>query len=63
MALGSLYPFARNHHEFGDFRQEPYQFPAYDYVLASSRAALQTRYAHLKYYYSLFVKLNGGTFK
>jgi len=59
MQVGALYPFSRNHNAKKPRAQEPYAFPKHPYVLESSRKSLALRYTLLKYYYSLFVKLNG----
>ncbi len=51
MALGTFYPFYRNHAEKGTARQEPWAFtPA---IENSSRTSLERRYRLLPYLYSL----------
>jgi len=55
MALGALYPFARNHNVIGAISQEPYRW---DSVAQISRQFLALRYALLPYLYSLFVVAN-----
>jgi len=62
MQLGSLYPFARNHHELESRDQEPWTFTGTNRgitVVETSRVALQTRYSILKWYYSLFIATRG----
>lgn len=53
MALGSFYPFSRNHNTKGAKPQEPYRW---DSVARISRKYLGIRYALLPYYYTLFYK-------
>lgn len=53
MALGSMYPFMRNHNSLNSSAQEPYAFQE-EYVLAASKASLRLRYSLLKYYYTIY---------
>ncbi|KAI9284580.1 alpha glucosidase [Umbelopsis sp. AD052] len=54
-ALGSLYPFARNHNGIGQVSQEPYRWPE---VAEATRLALAARYAMMPYLYTLFEEAN-----
>lgn len=60
MALGSFYPFARNHNSKGEISQEPYTWSS---VAAVSKLTLGARYSLLHVYNTLFFKANqnGGT--
>jgi len=62
--LGALYPFARNHHEERTRNQEPWTFTGLNTggisVLETTKIALKTRYALLKWYYSLFIETGGA---
>jgi alpha-glucosidase (family GH31 glycosyl hydrolase) len=61
--LGALYPFARNHHEEKTRNQEPWTFHRDNLgvnVLDTTRVALKTRYAVLKWFYSLFIATGGS---
>ena len=52
MALGTLYPFSRNHNSLGMLSQEPYAFgPETTEIM---RGFLENRYRLLPYLYSLF---------
>jgi len=51
MALGSFYPFVRNHNAFGQLPQEAYRWAS---VAAISRKTLGARYALLSYLYTQF---------
>jgi len=60
MALGSFYPFARNHNSKGQISQEPY---VWDSVAAVSQKTLSVRYSLLHLYNTLFFQAHsqGGT--
>jgi alpha-glucosidase (family GH31 glycosyl hydrolase) len=60
MALGSFYPFARNHNAKGQIPQEPYNWQS---VTRVAQKCLGARYSLLPYYYTLFQTANakGGT--
>jgi alpha-glucosidase (family GH31 glycosyl hydrolase) len=60
MALGSFYPFARNHNAKGNPPQEPYVWAS---VAAVSRKTLAVRYSLLHVYNTLFfhAHMQGGT--
>lgn len=61
MQLGSFYPFARNHNVDTGRSQEPYSFG--ETLLQTSRESLKTRYALLKYMYTVMVMKKGkGSF-
>jgi len=51
MALGSFYPYSRNHNIEGAKSQEPY---LWETVAEASRRNLKIRYTLLPYYYTLF---------
>lgn len=54
-ALGSFYPFARNHNAIGNADQEPY---LWETTAEATRRALGVRYALLPYIYTLFEESN-----
>ena len=60
MALGSFYPFSRNHNTKGAASQEPYLWPS---VTAISQKTLGSRYELLHVYNTLFFQAHqsGGT--
>lgn len=57
LTYGAWMPFARNHNRNISIAQEPFAFGDDSFVLTASKKAYKTRYSHLKYIYSLFVKL------
>ena len=52
MALGTLYPFSRNHRDIKSRNQEPYAFGDNSNTLKISQIALPLRYSLLRYFYS-----------
>jgi alpha-glucosidase (family GH31 glycosyl hydrolase) len=52
MALGTLYPFSRNHRDIKSRNQEPYAFGETSNTLKISKIALPLRYSLLRYFYS-----------
>jgi alpha-glucosidase (family GH31 glycosyl hydrolase) len=55
--LGSFYPFSRNHNNWGNIPQEPYQFAHKVYegsltFLDIMRMAIRNKYHLIKYYYT-----------
>ena len=52
MALGTLYPFSRNHRDIKSRNQEPYAFGDNSNTLKISQKALPLRYSLLRYFYS-----------
>lgn len=54
-AVGSFYPFARNHNAIGNIDQEPYLWES---TAEASRRALGVRYALLPYIYTIFEESN-----
>ena len=59
--MGSFYPFSRNHNVDNARDQEPYVFG--QELLVTSRVSLKTRYALLRYMYSILVSKKGkGSF-
>ncbi|GJQ88218.1 hypothetical protein Trydic_g13210 [Trypoxylus dichotomus] len=56
---GAWYPFFRGHSDKGTERREPYLYP--DEIQDRIRRAMQVRYAHIPYWYTLFFEheLNG----
>ncbi|KAG2204032.1 hypothetical protein INT47_007026 [Mucor saturninus] len=54
-AVGSFYPFARNHNAIGNADQEPY---LWETTAEASRRALSVRYALLPYIYTVFEESN-----
>lgn len=56
LSYGAWMPFSRNHNSNVSIAQEPFAFPDSPYVLESSRKAYKTRYSHLKWMYSVFVR-------
>ncbi|KAI8081129.1 alpha glucosidase [Thamnidium elegans] len=54
-AIGSFYPFARNHNAIGQADQEPYLWES---TAEASRRALGVRYALLPYIYTVFEESN-----
>lgn len=60
-ALGSFYPFARNHNDKGRRPQEPYALG--EQVMSIARSMIRNRYALNNYWYTLFFDAHryGGT--
>lgn len=52
MALGTLFPFSRNHRDIKSRNQEPYAFGDNSNTLKISQIALPLRYSLLRYFYS-----------
>eukprot|EP01017_Pseudomicrothorax_dubius_P031727 TRINITY_DN4075_c0_g1_i2.p1 TRINITY_DN4075_c0_g1~~TRINITY_DN4075_c0_g1_i2.p1 ORF type:complete len:519 (-),score=130.35 TRINITY_DN4075_c0_g1_i2:161-1717(-) len=56
-AVGSFYPFSRNHNQIGYLDQEPYALGPD--VQSAFHSNLKLRYSILKFYYTLFVRKAG----
>jgi len=52
MALGTLFPFSRNHRDIKSRNQEPYAFGDSSNTLKISKIALPLRYSLIRYFYS-----------
>lgn len=60
MALGSFFPFSRNHNFLGVKGQEPFVYGVNSYTYKISYLALRIRYSMLRYYYTQMFLISKG---